>query len=919
MGANSADSNDGAPSRDVRNIDKTVMENFYKLVHSQPNIRLTAACSTYKILAAMKRTKVQAFNNHLNYCVERLVTGLASSRALARRGYATLLLELLKKNQVATERLFSLAQQKFGNISNETNKDNLLGYYLLINVVLESGNHKRTKQNTSYLEKMYKILVQLRDHKSYFDNPVAKLLTERYEIFYEFMLAEIPPAAFGSDARLTHNEILSLTLCNKYKRIPQLEHLGDADVLRLSEALTGDRLKRRPLHPVWVEWGKTLMSMNLTNRFESFMKEIVHSNFFKPNHNDLAALGLELVSELTANMDCNLYVHLLLNDYIIRLLIVSMRSKNSLSKHCLQFIEKLTKNMKTDGTDPKKILLQPLIFRRFISPPGSLVFDEDSKSKTLTTLLNSCHPQALKNIADHLFKCLDKKMSPAESKRALPTVGRLLAHLIRRPEMPEIPEFPPHLAKRLIVTSLFNHVDPLAIDHSFWTKLEFELPARPLDISVKLALRSAYHATMDHIVSSSSALQRITIMGSLVDLCHQLIHAGAVQFFESTGDITKKWQSYMVSLTAYRKLCVTNDDPKILYPISSLYLLYGLQIVEHGLYCKELIDDLHQAAKDALKNDPSDGSWADILTDQIIALLSATECNPWIRKLCVSVFGSLLPHISETSIDLLCDAIRAPLVSGCQDEDEEGEEEEDEEENEEGEQDMSIDKEDEDTESKNSVDGDEEGDADEEEEMEFTDGSDSDGEDSQSDEESISEEAGPPASKRQGKAGTNPESGKGEQNGNSKSSGDDSNEPSGVDSSMDDEEEEEEYLDDEQMMKLDSVLVDMFKMNRVGKKKKRDPSFKLRCLDLIKKVVTKKHNDAELIKKILSTLIPLAAKSSKSADTRSIAVKINTMIDKMPGKSKLNIAGLSGKRASRGATDSSETALDQQQLVVGTA
>lgn len=656
--------------RDIKKIDKTILDNFYKLVHTQTHVRLTAAKSTFKILATMNKRSPDKFNEHLNYCVERLVSGLASSRACARRGYATLLLELLATYQISTERLLSIAHKKFGSIPHEA-KDNLIGYYLLITIILESGNYKwKSDKDTKYAEKMYKYLQQLRFRKSYFEKPVNKILVRYYDVFKPHMQTE--------------------------------------DIL--------DRLADPPAS--------------------------------------------------------------ILN-----------------GKHSLSDIEKL-----------------------FLD----------------------CSPETLEVFLVKLIGTFSKQHG-AEGRKLYPFCAKQMTNLIRRPQMINRHRPVMKLAKFLIMNGLLKRVDTTKVNESFWTEHDAVPAAELLNTTTKATLQAAYHATLDHIVSTCDAQDRLTLMSELILFTNALISSGAVTFLDAVGDISQQWKDYMKCLNSHRKSTTKSDSPKILFPITGLYLFYGFQILEHGLECKEQLDELAQSSKDALKNDPSDGSWADVLTDQIIAMLSATECNPWIRRLCVSIFGSLLPHISETSIDLICDVFKMP-IGGDEDkesDDEEGEDDGEAAEN--GDQEIAMDQDD--KEAEEYVSG--------IEEKVSTNNQD----------ESCDSELGRKLDETLIKSKSGEEG---------------------------DEEEEEEYLDDEQMMKLDSVLADMFKLNRVGKKKQKDPSFQLRCLDLVKKILQKKHSDSELIRKVLATIVPFATKCRRHKETRPIAEKITKMIAKMPGKAQQN-------------------------------
>lgn len=833
-------------------IDRTVLDNFYKLVHTDQTVRLRASLSTYKILTAMKKNKPNAFNEHLNYCIERLVTGLASSRALARRGYATLLLEILKNHQVSTERLLSIAQQKFGNISNETTPDNLLGYFLLIIIIIDSGTYKRSKQNANLLEKIFKYLLQLVRIKSYFDYPVSKLLTTHYDLFHPYLLGNISPESLGTGIKITHTELLTLVLCNKKQPMREFTSLDSAAIANLSESLTSDRLQRRPLHPIWIEYSKLLIA-HMPQQFESFYNKILSPTFFKPNHNELASMGLELVATLLESTDSVNVIKVLLSDYVIRLLILSQRSKkNSLNSHCVNFFKTLSssfeKSLKHSGEDDNKNEenRQFCILNRLTSAPGSVAFDEDSRSSSINNLLNHCRPNVLIKYIDKLLAILTKKFPTEEGKRLHGACARQVSHILHRPQMTlsEQLETTQRMAKCLLVNSMFKNITSQKDkDVNFWASKQIPAFISHLDPSTRTALKSAYHSSLDHLTSACSTLQRIENYGQIVDFVDCLLKVMQVECNEENADLKDLWPAYYNSLCEHRKLVKKNLESKILYPISNLYLFYGLQILEHGLDCKVQLNELAQSSKEALKNDPNDGSWADVLTDQIIAILSATECNPWIRKLCVSVFGSLLPHISETSIDLICEALTTPSDGDdCDDKEEE------------------------------------------------SDGLDTDDSGEESGDETSGEEAGEVEDEESDKD-ENEEDDKMSLDGESQNEDSTEEKSEHGDEKVDDEEEEEgDYLDDEQMMKLDSVLADMFRLNRIGGKTKRDPSFQLRLLDLVKKILAKKRNDAEVVKKILATIGPLASRTRKSPELRPISDKITKMIAKMPGKKALTKA-----------------------------
>lgn len=831
--------------RTISKIDKTILDNFYKLVHSQPTIRLRAGASTFKILNGLQKSNKSKFNENLNYCVERLVSGLSSSRALARRGYGTLLLEILKTHQVTTDRLLGIASQKFGHVGKDASQDNLFGYYLLIIIILKSENLNRSKLNSQSLERIYKLLVLLRTTKSYFEPAVCRCLVEYNEIFHPFMLSDIPRNAFESDLKLTAFQLLIIVLCNKKEPIKAFLSISNSRLIELSTALLDDKLQNQPLHPIFFELGQCIAN-NFASQFDKFYEHIITPKFFRANHNELASMGFELTSELLKSISDVNIVKILLSDHLIRTLIISLRSRNSLYEPSVRFFQSLKVTFQKgtdDAVDSKspEHLKQFTILMQLTSTPGSLAFDEDSKSNSISELLNASSKNVLVKYLERLMLALQK--NPRNQTRIDQSIARQCLFIVRRPKIHDNIPIISKVIKYFLVNSLFKINSPC---DKFWTSESLPATSRTFDDSVLPSFKNAYHGALEILASVCQPTQRIEEFTSIICFIDKLVKSDNFEYLNESAQETmiELWGSFNSAITEYRKLIKREGDPKQLYPITSVLLLYGFQIIEHTLDCRPQIEELIECAKGALEIDSNDGSWADVTTDQIIALLSATECNPWIRKLSESVFGSLLPHISQNSIDVLCDALAA------------SDHEEDD--------DVNLD---DDGQPISDFSSDGDGDS---MDQDSDSGDDEDDDDDDQSMKSVDSTTTPSTRSKDNKASQH--SGKNQETGDT------------IDEEMED---EEEYLGDEEMMKLDGVISQMFLMNRVSKRKDiTSIAFKLRCLDLIKRILMKKSNDQDTINAILDAILPLAKATRKSKETRPIWDKIWKMLKKMPAKGK---------------------------------
>lgn len=672
-------------SRELKSIDKTILDNFYKLVHNEEHVRLRAATSTFKILSSFAKNKTLNFNDNLNYCIERLVAGLASSRACARKGYSVLLMEILDSYSVSTERLMSIAEHKFGNLNREAVIDNLVGYFLLAAIILKTGNLTKSKANSNHTDRLYKLMLKLWELKSYFECPIADLIIEHREFLHACILSHIPPNAFASDSKISPHDFLLILICNKLKPIKQLIEMERNDIMRHAQLLKNERILRKPLHPLLVETC-AFFAQHRPNMFDEFYCDVIMPTMFVKNHNEKASLGLELSAKLLADPRIDeSCAKSILNEHVIRILYNVVRVREQLHRDCIQFLNIIRDFFMQPGTERKQIMILKCLIA--------------------------------KNANDILIENLLKVASMETAEVYL----KGLAQIVPKKKLP--------VKQASIVGTRVNFLKT----------------------------------------------------NSLTPLLNKL--------FEDKKSL-KVWKNYTELLKSLSDI----ENQRKLVPITIIFFIHALQMVEHEKEPVEQIEELYECAKRALK-EKSKKNWADVLTDQIISILSSTDCSVWYRKLCVQAFRKLLPHISIEAVQLITDVIKSngEDEDGEDIDDDEEEEEDDDDDDEIGEKELK------------------EGDLDSEEE-----------------DESMSIDGG-----------------SAEDNHN-----DETNMQIDVPTEKDDSDNDsEEYLDDDAMMKLDPLIVDMFKANR----KSNDADFRLRCLDLVDCIV-KKGSDEESLKLVASDL-----------------------------------------------------------------
>jgi DNA polymerase phi len=82
---------------------------FYELASLEKDVRIKAANELLSYLQT--KVAVEEVSEYHQYCVERLVKGLASSRDAARQGFSVTLCEVLKFGKVTVDKVLAVMDQ----------------------------------------------------------------------------------------------------------------------------------------------------------------------------------------------------------------------------------------------------------------------------------------------------------------------------------------------------------------------------------------------------------------------------------------------------------------------------------------------------------------------------------------------------------------------------------------------------------------------------------------------------------------------------------------------------------------------------------------------------------------------------------------------------------------------------------------
>lgn len=829
-----------------RNVDKTIMNNFYMLVHPHQNVRLTAARSTFKILQSIQSgNNPEKSNENLNYCVERLVSGLASARENARNGYGVLLLEILENMQVSIDRLFNIAEKKFGNINKDLHRDNLLGWFLLVNIILKSGLMKSKKKNeTKYSLKIFKTLQQLRKVKTYMEVPICNMIHEHIDLFVDYIPDDLPRSVLASDTKLSTYSMFLAFVYNKHKTIPELDSLDESEFPLLTGLIMDATAYKPHLHPV-LYLANELILKNRNQLFDNFFKHVVQPACFIKDHSDLADLGFQLITKLIkSDFSNSSNIATLMNENIVRTCIMNANSKSSrLYKTVSEFFHNLVDYFKdqADNSDKSTISKLSAILDGFTEPPGSIDFDHDSHSTIVEQLLMHSPIDVLKRYIIKLQNALlGSEFKNKTDQRIKVSCVRQLAFIVKRPQFAKEYSAIGKISQFLLLHSFFivnEGSSKLKPKHLESTCVEtLTKPVRPFDDELRQAFKKALYVVVDHIISCSTPEERYQRINSLINQANTLTRMtdGEVEYIcpkEAEGQETlKRWRKYIRKAKSFHELLERGENLRELYAILLLCHFYGLQILEHGLNVSNELEDLVTCLTKAANGDVAEPCWADVITDLLIGILSSTEFSNVFRRIAELVFSSIIPHLTSNSLESICLAIGE--IEPNEDEDSDGPCPSDEED---------------------------------------------DGKEVSSNDESMDVDS---HNSRITKENTEA---------NQTNCHDLDNLE--LEDSHRSDSDDEAVLDDDQMMKLDDALSELFKLKRVtnsskDEKSKHQLDLRLRCLDLVRKFMAKKEAKPDLVDSLVKSLIPLVKSSRKNASNRPIADKILLMFKKSPHRNK---------------------------------
>ncbi|KAJ6220981.1 hypothetical protein RDWZM_006793 [Blomia tropicalis] len=395
---------DKASNKANANCNQVILDHFWNISDPSEEKRCR---SIHIILQTLSKQVESNQNNDVNYCLDRLIRGLISTREFARHGFCVLLTKVLDQfaDQIQLEDVLQQAEKEYGTKLENATSESAISWSLLIGCILKSGKLKHDSDQ-QILNKILDVLIHLGVKKNYVEIIICNLFEEYVKIFCDH-------------SKLFEDIVLhSLEECSEefkasiffiYMVVVSLNHFPIETQSHFREFIETQVYKRKSkdyeklltlfkvttkyhpnIHPINQLLIETMFKLEPENS-SHFCSSIVES-IFKVNL-EKTSLGFEIVRILLQLVEPD-QVELVLSSNFLRLFIQTLNNKKhplhnsatELGNYLVQFSSQIR----------DKSELQFNIARCLIQLPGSINFDVISKTKILQSILKNFGNDAIR-------------------------------------------------------------------------------------------------------------------------------------------------------------------------------------------------------------------------------------------------------------------------------------------------------------------------------------------------------------------------------------------------------------------------------------------------------------------------------------------------------------------------------------------
>lgn len=453
---------DSDPTAVANNAEKQrksrFLDAFYKLADEHKQLRVIGAETIIKELTDSSESDS---SKTLQYTIERLIKGLPSTRKFARIGFSATLVEVLRVSpSVTAEEVHNCIIQHLPEDTKEDKNHVMLGRCLAFAALVRSGKAADAAGSIA------RDVLDLGIRYSHLQLMVCEILKE--------LLNQVNEKKFRKRVWPELQETLSCgwkdcsplklyVLVQVASRFPSMvdgaflqDHWDCESILEkgnfghIVRILQKSTSVHPHIHPVCT---LILQAVITTKGFRKFWKQFVDDGLLSTHKEEQTFLALELVKwclpQLTTPEKVEVILSPELRKQAIHFMSNSSHVLHSVSCNLAQFLVDFVKKS-DDGQ------VQVVVLNFFVQPPGTILLDHTTKTKTIHDLLLSAKPECVQWYTSHLKEIAQSKNSGVQQQQYFLKTQReafeQLSNLLHLPAMAADVDFRTDLVHFLIDT-----------------------------------------------------------------------------------------------------------------------------------------------------------------------------------------------------------------------------------------------------------------------------------------------------------------------------------------------------------------------------------------------------------------------------------------------------------------------------------
>ncbi|XP_076344446.1 MYB binding protein 1a isoform X2 [Tachypleus tridentatus] len=612
----------------------------------------------------------------LEYTVERLVKGIGSLRKAARHGFTLALTEVLRLfPSVSTDHVICLIKKHLLLSGTKQEKGSAtIGQLLAYGAIIRSG---RVSEEPDTLGTLVFSLQNLAAQRSYVQHAAFKLLKELFVMvdeksFSKHILPQVKDSLCGGWNNCTPDKLWLLFVCARLfpgiinqaflKEHWKTEHLLSSEnythLVRIFKQSTAS-------HPlVHLACHEVVTQAVKDKDFTLFWKTVVDDGLFNSHLNEKTYLGFQLIKVVLSRIKKAKKVQYVLSQPFCNIFIkASMWSQHPLNPAVCEMSDFLISFVK-ECSDPA---VQFAVLKVYIQPPGTIMFDQVTKKKTLATLLQDLLPGALKKyvtllkevVLGHSFS--ENKKPDGDQIRI--NAVRQIAIAVGQIKLREDMEWKKEILQFLLLHSLFEV-----------TQISLEVPQCSQNVAsmspiIHQACQQSFLKALDIVLRNYLGKNKLhkqaEIMNFLSDYLQTLLNSTeVVKPVMELVEIHNLWTKTVSLVSKLKKrrseLDSGSTDHLCVFEVFLLHL--GLQLFLDSKRTAGPLEDLYECCKRALKaQDRPDNfaseepQWTEVIIEVILSLLS--EASHSTRSMLTFVFSHLCPILTKESLQQILNVI----------------------------------------------------------------------------------------------------------------------------------------------------------------------------------------------------------------------------------------------------------------------